>query len=201
MVKTEKNMALRQTLNRAKTPARIFAELVHHSEETLKQVAVCIANRIATFSTYRIMLVDLLRRFEGFPHLTNETDMLLCKSRLANHLKMRVIKRREDTPEHWQQRTDREVLRAFDCFYYIVRRDADYRAYFDRFMQHATDAYGAAESKRQLLRARVQKYDFGDNGPSLERTQQYNAFRAGRSKTNFTRFAYTDFLDLLRERF
>lgn len=202
MVKTKQNLALQQTLNRDKTPIRIFADLVHHPNDILVLIATCIAQKIASLASPKIksIILDTLRRFEQYPTQTRDVDMELCKSRLTRLIEIKSTTKRDDDPRFWQHEVDRAVCRAVINYYYIAKRDPGYREYFFRFMQHATKAYGFAESKKQMEAAKLKMYDFGA-GPTLAKTQQYKSTIAHRGSQAGERVAYVEFLKLLKERF
>lgn len=201
MDSTPKNMALKQTLNRKKTPARIFADLVHHPNDTLSLIAACIADQILKFSPHRVILNDILNQFILFPHQKTQIDLLLCKQRLASLNKHKSKISQETNPLYWQSKTDNHILHAFTNLYYIVINDESYRMNFHRFMQHAAMAYGFFESKKQIEKAQKQIYDFGEISLQFTETQKHNKLRAHCSWRSGERVAYYEFLRILRERF
>lgn len=201
MVKTPQNEILKSTLQKDKTPIRIFAELVHYPPNTLILIAVCIAEQIIKFSSHQNILKNMLHKFTAYPTNKTKLDLLRCKRRLTFLDKHDFLINQELNPKYWQQKTDNHVIRSMKNLYYIVIEDKGYRIHFNRFMQNAAMAYGFYESKRQIINAQKQLYDFGDEFSQIIETQKHNKLRAHCSWRSGERVAYHEFIKRLRERF
>jgi hypothetical protein len=189
------------TLNKNKTPIRIFAELVHYPLEILTSISICIAEESIKFASSKARLIEVLSKYKEYPIATKDIDLLLCK-RLLNELKaVRPPTRAEMDPRYWQWRADRLIISGLINLYYLLIKEDNFREIFNQLIKNLTQAYGASESKKQLKEMGGQQYDFGDTTNSLIRVQQYNTTRAQNSRLNGERVAYHEYLRVLRGTF
>jgi hypothetical protein len=190
-------MNLKTIIEKPKIPSRIFAELTLCSADILAFVAICIARQLLEFSNLTSILQNILVQFGA---KTKTADLALCKSRLTNlSAHLRPTTQVETDPRYWQYKADAAIIRAYINLYYVVKKEDSYKTNFQQFMRWACQAYGFAESARQMERIKKQQYDTGD-GPKLAKKQQYDTNRAYLASQAAERLALSEFLRELKER-